>query len=65
MKLFKVRSIVFNRLGEDEFIAQLIDKQGNVVMTMEPRIIEEGENYSLEFPNDVVVAGQKMPENPF
>jgi hypothetical protein len=61
MQLFKFRNVIFNRIDEDEFIAQLTDEYGNIVMTMEPRKVEEGENYAIEFPNDNVIARERMP----
>lgn len=61
MKLVKFRRIEFNRIGEDEFIVQLFDKDDNIVMTFDPHTVEEGDNYSLKFGNDLVTARENMP----
>lgn len=60
MGIVKFRSIQFDRVGEDVFIAHLLDEHGEVVMTFDTQILDVDEAYILKFPNDNVCGQLKV-----
>jgi hypothetical protein len=60
--LIKFDGIEFNRIDDDEFIATFIDKQGNVLVTMEPMEIDVGETYKLFFGTPAIVMRENLPD---
>jgi hypothetical protein len=58
--LVKFRSIQFDRVGEDVFIAHLLDEHGNVVVTFDTQILDVDEAYIINFSNDNVCSQLKI-----
>ncbi len=58
--LVKFRSIQFDRVAEDTFVPHLLDADGEVVMTFDPVAMQEGDTWTVEFPNDNVTGQLKL-----
>lgn len=61
-KFREVRKVVFARLEGDEFLTLLVDKDNNVVQTMEPRDVEEGETYELDLGVSIPVLAHQLKQ---
>lgn len=60
--LIKIASIRYNRIDDDTYIAELVDFDGKTQITMEPKEIEVGESYEIQFGSPLIVLREDFPE---